>query len=103
MASTGEKTIHGKNQGFGAKTGQVGGHMSDDTIQQSLRIMEGIFGPTTGLDGSSLERGATSVPVNGTVEETGSSFKGKGFQLVSNPSSSTQTMLTRPAEDESRK
>ncbi|KIX10436.1 uncharacterized protein Z518_01518 [Rhinocladiella mackenziei CBS 650.93] len=102
MASTGEKTIHGKNQGLGAKTGQVGGYMSNDTIQQSLRMMGGIFGQTTRLDDTYLERENSIGAVNGTAEGTGSSFKGKGFQLASTPSSCNQTMLTRSARDESR-
>ena len=103
MASTGERTIHGKNQAFGAKAGQVGGLMNDETIQQSLKMMRGIFDAPTELDTSSLEKKITATPVDDLIEETGSSFKGKGFQLTSNPSTNTQTMLKKPAEEGCRK
>jgi hypothetical protein len=103
MASTGDKIIHGKNQGLGEETAQLGGHVNDDTIQQFLRSMGGIFGPTTGLDSSSLGRETTVIPLGSTVEKTSSSFKGKGIKLASNPSSGTQTMLSKPSEEESRK
>ncbi|KIW11743.1 hypothetical protein PV08_09015 [Exophiala spinifera] len=86
MASAGGKTIHGKNQGFGAKTGQVAGYINDDTIQQALRMMGGIFGQTTKPDDTHVASETSPVAVNGTVEATGSSFKGKGFQLASKPS-----------------
>ena len=77
--------------------------MSDETIQQSLKMMRGIFDSPTGLDTPSLEKKTTITPVDGTMEETGSSFRGKGFQLTSNPSTNTQTMLTKPAEEACRK
>lgn len=52
MASTGERILYGRNHGIGT-IGQVGGHVSNDTIQQSLRVMEGIFGAASGQSGSS--------------------------------------------------
>lgn len=41
MVSTNDKTIHGTNRGLGWKTRQVGGHLSDTTIQQLSRDMAG--------------------------------------------------------------
>lgn len=40
MVSTNGKTIHGRNQGFGCKTRQVGGYMSDMSLQ---RLFQSLF------------------------------------------------------------
>jgi hypothetical protein len=37
LVSTNGKTIHGKNRGFGIMTRQVGGHLSDASLQQMSR------------------------------------------------------------------
>lgn len=37
LVSTSDKTIHGKNRGFGFGTRQVGGHLNDDSVQRLSR------------------------------------------------------------------
>lgn len=42
LVSTNEKIIHGKNTGYGWRTRQVGGHLSDASIQQISRDTSGL-------------------------------------------------------------
>lgn len=42
MVSTSGQVIHGKNCGLGWRTRQVGGHLSDDSVQQLSRDMTSI-------------------------------------------------------------
>lgn len=37
LVSTSQKTIHGKNRGYGFRIRQVGGHLSDESVQQMSR------------------------------------------------------------------
>ena len=46
MVSTSEKTIHGKNKGLGWRTRQVGGHISDESLQQIARSLAGVRNET---------------------------------------------------------
>lgn len=92
VSSTGQ-TISGRNRGLGWRTRQVGGHLSDTTIQQLSRDMTSInlrnaenAGPSPG-DASSFISGDT------TESEVKTEFKeryGQGFTLT--PRSSTGTV-----------
>lgn len=42
LVSTGEKTIHGKNRGYGSRIRQVGGHLNDQSVQQLSRDISSI-------------------------------------------------------------
>ena len=46
MVSTNEKTIHGKNKGLGWRTRQVGGHISDESLQQIARSLASVTNET---------------------------------------------------------
>lgn len=79
MVSTNGKTIHGKNRGVGWRTRQVGGHLSDSSVQQLSRDMTTI----------NIQRlGGEGTPSNSDIgkESTlNSEFKeryGRGFQLT---------------------
>ncbi|KAF2108378.1 hypothetical protein BDV96DRAFT_636922 [Lophiotrema nucula] len=37
LVSTKEKTVHGRNRGYGSGTMQIGGHLSDESVQQISR------------------------------------------------------------------
>lgn len=87
MVSTSEKTIHGKNQGLGWRTRQVGGHISDESLQQIARSLTSITTSTFGPRGTSPPGGTQSVPnVDvGPGTELDSKFKeqyGRGFKLT---------------------
>lgn len=87
MVSTNEKTIHGKNRGFGWRTRQVGDHISDDSLQQIARSLASITIPRSEPRGSSPPGGTRFVP-GVDVEpgkESDSKFKeqyGRGFKLT---------------------
>jgi hypothetical protein len=84
LVSTSGKTIHGKNRGFGWRPRQVGGHLSDESLQQLSRDISAISIPDTGK-GSSSSRGNTpSIPDDTT--ERASEFSeryGRGMKLAS--------------------
>ena len=85
MVSTNGQTIHGKNRGLGWRTRQVGGHLSDTTVQQLSRDMTSInLRNPENADPSS--RGSMSfVPGDGPEEGATMEFKeryGQGFKLT---------------------
>lgn len=87
MVSTSEKTIHGKNRGPGWRTRQVGGHISDESLQQIARSLATVAMPSSGSRGSSPPVDArfdSKVNVK-PGEEPNSKFKeqyGRGFKLT---------------------
>jgi hypothetical protein len=101
MISTDGKTIHGKNRGLGWRTRQVGGHLSDVSLQQLSRDMSGISFQNTG-NGDQSSRGNTlSVPGDGVEIKPGSEFKeryGRGFKLTSKTTADTPMSSTGSAE-----
>jgi Fungal N-terminal domain of STAND proteins len=101
MISTDGKTIHGKNRGLGWRTRQVGGHLSDVSLQQLSRDMSSISFQNTG-NGDPSSRGNTlSVPDDGVEIKPGSEFKeryGRGFKLTSKTTADTPMSSTRSAE-----
>lgn len=103
MVSTSEKTIHGKNQGLGWRTRQVGGHISDDSLQQIARSLASITIPGSGPRGSSPPGENRFVPdVNvKSGKEPNSKFKeqyGEGFKLTPQCVSNTPTSGTESAK-----
>jgi hypothetical protein len=84
MVSTDGNTVHGKNRGLGWRTRQVGGHLSDLSVQQLSRDMSSIHFQQHGNDGPSSRVNTISVPGDGAENEPGSEFKvryGPGFKL----------------------
>jgi ElaB/YqjD/DUF883 family membrane-anchored ribosome-binding protein len=82
MVSTDGNIIHGKNRGVGWRTRQVGGHLSDLSVQQLSRDMSNIHFQYN--DGSFSRPNTTSNPDNGAENAPGSEFKsryGPGFKL----------------------
>lgn len=92
MVSTNEKTIHGRNRGLGWRSRQVGGHLSDVSVQQISRDMTTINIRHNGNEGTSPQGNTSSVPDYGTENAPASEFKeryGRGFQLTPKASSTS--------------
>lgn len=75
IVSTDGNPIEGENKGLGSKTGQVGGHMSDASLQQVVRDMDRTILANTGNE-----------PLSNTTEENEriSGFEkrhGRGFRM----------------------
>jgi hypothetical protein len=85
MVSTSGKVIHGKNRGLGWRSRQVGGYLSDVSVQQLSRDMTGINLRNTGNeDPSSRGNTAPVLPGDGVENEPTSDFReryGPGFKL----------------------
>jgi hypothetical protein len=84
MVSTDGNIVHGKNRGLGWRTRQVGGHLSDLSVQQLSRDMSSVRFEYKGNDPSSRDN-TTSVPDDGVELKPGSEFKeryGPGFKLT---------------------
>ncbi|GBF61952.1 hypothetical protein TMEN_4473 [Trichophyton mentagrophytes] len=95
MVSTNGHTIHGKNQGLGWRTRQVGGHLSDTTVQQLSRDMSSINLRNAGNDEPLSRENTRSDEV-----ECGTAMKfrehyGREFKLT--PSASPD-IPTRPSK-----
>jgi hypothetical protein len=101
MVSTNNKTIHGTNRGLGWRTRQVGGHLSDDTVQQLSRDFF-----TSGIQSTESERRplrGNTPPVrdDGLENKSGSEFKelyGRGFKLTPKTTADTPVSSTMPAD-----
>jgi hypothetical protein len=87
LVSTNHKTIHAKNRGYGMRPRQLGGHLSDESLQQVSRDMTlSIEGHATQDRRPPRERSAR-VPSD-TVESCDPDFReryGPGFPLKSEP------------------
>ncbi|KAF2715949.1 hypothetical protein K431DRAFT_258517, partial [Polychaeton citri CBS 116435] len=88
MVSTNNKIIHGKNRGVGWKTRQVGGHLSDESVQQIARTLGTITIPSAEQavprPASPPQRETTSVPSKQPEDRSDPNFKGRygrGFSL----------------------
>jgi len=85
LVSTNGKTIHGKNRGRAVINKQVGGHLSDESLQQISRDMAGIGLEKTDRDRSPSPDSTPPVPDDGN-DGSSSKFKarhGRGFKLES--------------------
>jgi flagellar biosynthesis chaperone FliJ len=81
MVSTDGQILHGKNQGLGWRSRQVGGHMNDASLQQLSRDMFASHFQTSGTDPSSAQHN----PSNAADTAPSSQFDGRygqGFKLA---------------------
>ncbi|KXG51328.1 uncharacterized protein PGRI_093400 [Penicillium griseofulvum] len=88
MVSTNEKIIHGRNRGLGWRTRQVGGHLSDASLQQLSRDMTRVNFANTDHRGS--PSAGHSMQDEGLQDQPSSEFKdryGRGFKLTTERSS----------------
>jgi hypothetical protein len=84
MVSTDGRVIHGKNRGLGWRTRQVGGHLSDVSLQQLSRDMSSFRVENTGTEDPS-SRSSPERPVESQTESSGH-FEGRygvGLKLTS--------------------
>lgn len=101
MVSTNEKIIHGRNRGLGWRTRQVGGHLSDVSLQQLSRDMSTINFQNIGNNGSSLRGNTASVPDDAVENRSTSKFReryGRGFKLTTKSAPGITTFSTASAE-----
>ncbi|OBT40151.1 hypothetical protein VE00_09803 [Pseudogymnoascus sp. WSF 3629] len=101
MVSTDGKTIHGRNRGLGWRTRQVGGHLSDVTLQQLSRDMSSISFQNTGNEDPSMRDSTLSTPDDGVENKPGSEFgerHGRGFKLTSRTTADIAMSSTKSAK-----
>ncbi|KIX05236.1 uncharacterized protein Z518_06108 [Rhinocladiella mackenziei CBS 650.93] len=107
MISTDGNIIHGKNRGLGWRTRQVGGHLSDVSLQQLSRDMTSVSIRNPGNEGGPPSRGDTpSVPNDGVENGPISDFReryGRGFKLTSKSIPDVTASSTKSAESLSQK
>lgn len=100
MVSTDRKTIHGKNRGLGWRTRQVGGHLSNVSLQQLSRDMSSISFQNRGNEDPSMRGSTLSAPDDGVEKKPGSEFgerSGRGFKLTSRAAADTPMSSTKSA------
>lgn len=100
MLTTDGKTLQGKNIANGPRTAQLGGLMDANTAQLAIRSMAGFLSTFHIAERSSSQTRAENIPAGSAVGRTNSNFRGEGYQLISNQSSSTETIELQPAEGE---
>lgn len=86
MVSTDGKTINGRNRGLGWRTRQVGGHMSDVSLQKLSGDFSSITLRTSDGENPSFQNEKDGVPTGGVEDKPGPEFKeryGRGFKLTS--------------------
>lgn len=85
LVSTNGKTIHGKNRGYSSITRQVGGYLSDASVQQMSRDISRISLQVTRKEGASPQDGAFSATDDLVVQDgPNADFKeryGQGVRL----------------------
>ncbi|KAF7517933.1 hypothetical protein PCG10_000731 [Penicillium crustosum] len=98
MVSTNEKIIHGRNRGLGWRTRQVGGHLSDASLQQLSKDMTRVNFANTD------HRGSPSVGQDeGLDDKPLSEFKdryGRGFRLTTERYAPNVSFTTPPKSEE---
>ena len=103
LVSTNGKTIHGKNRGFGSKQRQLGGHLSDLSLQQISRDISHMSSHSMGENSPSPRDNTASTPADVVEKASSSDFReryGKGFKLAPNSSPDTIMSNEQPAEAE---
>ena len=101
MVSTDGKTIHGKNRGLGWRTRQVGGHLSDVSLQQISRDLSNMNFQSTGNEDSSPRSNPLSAPEDEVGDKPGPEFGeryGRGFKLTSKTPTDAPMSSRGPAE-----
>jgi Fungal N-terminal domain of STAND proteins len=84
MVSTDGQILHGKNRGLGWRTRQVGGHLSDETVQMISRDFSNIDIHNTNSEKPHPQGNPQSVSDDGTEHKPESEFReryGQGFKL----------------------
>lgn len=84
MVSTDGNTVHGKNRGLGWRSRQVGGHLSDASLQQLSRDLTSVSFQDIRNEGSSSRSKSPSIPDDRGQRESNPEFReryGRGFQL----------------------
>ena len=100
MVSTGERVIRGTNRGLGWRPSQLGGHLSDATVQQISRDFSNIRIPSAKYDKPSSRSNKTSVHNDAAEAVPSSGFNeryGQGFKLRSNSIPNINTPSTGSA------
>ncbi|KAJ5210514.1 hypothetical protein N7491_010321 [Penicillium cf. griseofulvum] len=98
MVSTNEKIIHGRNRGLGWRTRQVGGHLSDASLQQLSKDMNRVNFANAdhwGSPSAGQDEGLEDKPL--------SEFKdryGRGFKLTTERSAPKVSSTTPPRGDQ---
>ncbi|QSS66008.1 hypothetical protein I7I51_06859, partial [Histoplasma capsulatum] len=87
MVSTSGKVIHGKNRGLGWRSRQVGGYLSDSSVQQLSRDMTSINIQNTQNQDSSSPGNISSVPDDDLVNEPTSEFSERSEDVTEIPKS----------------
>jgi len=100
MVSTNGKVIHGKNQGLGWRTRQVGGYLSDASIQQISRDMVSAGTRADENKGNVAKENLPSASDSALDGEGNADFDkfGRGFKLKPKPESSATVPSNKPAE-----
>lgn len=94
MVSTNGKTINGRNRGLGWRTRQVGGHLSDVSLQKLSGDFLSITLRTSDGDNPSLHDDKERVPTSSMEGKHGPEFKERyrrGFKLTSITTADTPT------------
>ncbi|EDN05683.1 hypothetical protein I7I51_06048 [Histoplasma capsulatum] len=89
MVSTSGKVIHGKNRGLGWRSRQVGGYLSDASVQQLSRDMTSINFQNTRDESSSSPGNPPLISDDSVEKESTLDFSerhGRGFRLMPQPS-----------------
>lgn len=97
MVSTNEKVIHGRNRGLGWRTRQVGGHLSDASLQQLSKDMGRMNFANLDCRGSSPAGHSPSAYDQALEDQPLSGFKeryGQGFKLTTERSAPNVTSTT---------
>jgi hypothetical protein len=100
MVSTNEKIIHGRNRGLGWRTRQVGGHLSDASLQQLSRDMNRVNFANTHYRGS--PSAGHSMEDEGLQDQPLSEFKdryGRGFKLTTERSAPNVSSTSPPKNE----
>ncbi|KAK0712048.1 hypothetical protein B0H67DRAFT_586872 [Lasiosphaeris hirsuta] len=85
LVSTNDKIIHGRNRGYGQRPRQLGGHLSDESLQQVSRDMA-LAGLQHAREARSPSRGRASWVPDDAVEQSSVGFQeryGRGVKLKS--------------------
>jgi len=98
LVSTNNKTIHGQNRGYGEWTNQLGGHMSDESLQ---RVSDNISRASLHDSRGSTPPQAKTVQVPGEwSDRSGASFqagRGRGLKPKSGSTLDNTTLPRTPA------
>jgi hypothetical protein len=100
MVSTDGKIIHGRNRGLGWRSRQVGGHLSDRTVQKLSQDFSHMSFQSIGRASPSLRDNTPPADNDGTQHESSSEFKeryGRGFKLASAADISSKSMEGKPS------